>query len=292
MRWARGRAARSRQLLGASGSFATTHLLSAKELAGSYGVSSSIFNGDLETTERLPWGALGGPRLMQQLFFFYHSGANSSLHLESRGGAALNTSPFPLTQGGARSLQNAWRAPKPRACALQGVILMGWDSDGGGSIPNLGLLLPTRMFPPWPGDEAPAVSACSRCLLYSLVPPQPVGVGGTNLGGSRRDGPLVLGTVRSSEEGRRAREDVGARGQELWVEARELPWCCLRVPSRDHRLILAPGCPRWWLGNMGGVVWGASASQADVQHGAKAPSTPTAGLQGRRDMTFPKLPQT
>lgn len=117
-RWARGRAARSRQLLGASGSFATTHLLSAKELAGSYGVSSSIFNGDLETTERLPRGALGGPRLMQQLFFFYHSGANCSLHLESRGGAALNTSPFPLTPGvhAACKMRGALQNPEPVLC--------------------------------------------------------------------------------------------------------------------------------------------------------------------------------
>lgn len=140
------------------------------------------------------------------------------------------------------------------------------------------------------GEEAPAVSACSWCLFYSPVPPQPVSVGGTEPGGSHRCRPLVLGMLHSSQEGSgRCR----VRGQELWIEVTELPWCCLRVPSRDQGLILAPGCPPRWLGNMGvGRGWGAAASQAGVQHGAKAPSTPTAGLQGRRDVTFPKLPQT
>lgn len=117
MRWARGRAARSRQLLGASGSFATTHLLSAKELAGSYGVSSSIFNGDLN--HRAPSaGSSGWPQAHAAAFFFYHSGANSSLHLESRGGAALNTSPFPLTPGvhAACKMRGALQKPQPVLC--------------------------------------------------------------------------------------------------------------------------------------------------------------------------------
>lgn len=164
MRWARGRAARSHPLLGASGSVTAAHLLSAKELAGIYGVSSSIFSGDLKTTEHL-----------LPFYFFYFF--------------------FTIQGKTARGVH--------AACKTCGVLQNPESVLGG------------ELFP-WDGTRMVAASQT---------------------------------------------------------------WGCFHPFGYSHA----------GLGKRG---WGAAASQAGVQHGVKAPSTPTAGLQGRRDVTFPKLPQT